>query len=144
MVAEREVYLGGHFQLARAKISVSRKALTALHRRKSEEYINGFPNFTIPVAVEGQNPTQIHFVGLFSERKDAVPLILLHGWPGRSPSSSPSRCSTKTNLRKLSGISAYAIYPPKRLHPSKSPISRYCSISPRFCILGCPAAGPGF
>lgn len=26
----------------------------------------------------------IHFVGLFSEKKDAVPIILLHGWPGGS------------------------------------------------------------
>jgi len=24
----------------------------------------------------------MHFVGLFSQKKDAIPLILLHGWPG--------------------------------------------------------------
>ena len=24
----------------------------------------------------------IHFVGLFSSRKKAVPILLLHGWPG--------------------------------------------------------------
>jgi hypothetical protein len=25
---------------------------------------------------------KIHFVALFSEKHDAVPLVLLHGWPG--------------------------------------------------------------
>lgn len=24
----------------------------------------------------------VHFVALFSEKKDAVPIILMHGWPG--------------------------------------------------------------
>lgn len=24
----------------------------------------------------------IHFVGLFSEKKDAIPILLIHGWPG--------------------------------------------------------------
>jgi len=71
--------------LVRAKISVPRTALIVLHRRKNEEYMNAFPNFTTTVTVEGQNPTKIHFVGLFSEKRDAVPLILLHGWPGRTP-----------------------------------------------------------
>ena len=27
----------------------------------------------------------VHFVGLFSERRDAVPICLLHGWPGMPP-----------------------------------------------------------
>jgi microsomal epoxide hydrolase len=30
--------------------------------------------------VEGLN---IHFVGLFSEKPDAIPILLIHGWPGK-------------------------------------------------------------
>jgi hypothetical protein len=47
-------------------------------RKSSEDRINSFPQFM--TEVEGLT---VHFVGLFSERKDAVPLLLLHGWPGR-------------------------------------------------------------
>ncbi|TVY82933.1 putative epoxide hydrolase [Lachnellula suecica] len=50
--------------------------------RKSEAYVNNFPQYTMPVVVNGQQPMKIHFAALFSERKDAVPLLLLHGWPG--------------------------------------------------------------
>lgn len=48
-------------------------------RKSSEDRINSFPQYT--TEIEG---LAIHFVGLFSERKDAVPILLLHGWPGRS------------------------------------------------------------
>lgn len=48
-------------------------------RESSEDRINSFPQYT--TEIEGLT---IHFVGLFSERKDAVPILLLHGWPGRS------------------------------------------------------------
>jgi microsomal epoxide hydrolase len=27
---------------------------------------------------------KLHFVGLFSDREDAIPIVLLHGWPGTS------------------------------------------------------------
>ncbi|KAJ5334940.1 hypothetical protein N7452_007343 [Penicillium brevicompactum] len=43
----------------------------------SEDRINSFPQFE--AEVEG---ITIHFVSLFSQKKDAVPLLLLHGWPG--------------------------------------------------------------
>lgn len=49
------------------------------NRKSSEDRINSFPQYT--TEIEGLT---IHFVGLFSERKDAVPILLLHGWPGRS------------------------------------------------------------
>ncbi|KAJ5816468.1 Isopenicillin N synthase [Penicillium robsamsonii] len=45
--------------------------------KSTENRINTFPQYT--TEIEGLT---IHFVGLFSERKDAVPLLLLHGWPG--------------------------------------------------------------
>lgn len=38
-----------------------------------------FKHFTVDI--EGAT---VHFVHEISERNDAVPLILLHGWPGAS------------------------------------------------------------
>ncbi|KAL4870773.1 hypothetical protein BDV12DRAFT_43884 [Aspergillus spectabilis] len=45
--------------------------------RAVEERANSFPQFT--TEIEGLS---IHFAALFSEKSDAVPLVLLHGWPG--------------------------------------------------------------
>ena len=43
--------------------------------------MNGVPNYTLDVPYHG-GTFQIHFAALFSEREDAVPLLMLHGWPG--------------------------------------------------------------
>jgi microsomal epoxide hydrolase len=43
--------------------------------------MNQFPYFKLPVS-DGISAFNIHFVGIFSERKDAIPILLLHGWPG--------------------------------------------------------------
>jgi len=43
--------------------------------------MNAFPHFTTPVIV-GPSTFKIHFVALFSEKPDAIPLALFHGWPG--------------------------------------------------------------
>ncbi|KAJ5614431.1 hypothetical protein N7528_008085 [Penicillium herquei] len=45
--------------------------------KASENRINSFPQWT--TEIEG---ITIHFLGLFSERKDAIPILLIHGWPG--------------------------------------------------------------
>ncbi|KAB8072527.1 Alpha/Beta hydrolase protein [Aspergillus leporis] len=45
--------------------------------RSVEHHINSFPQFTYEI--EGLN---IHFVGVFSEKQDAIPIVFLHGWPG--------------------------------------------------------------
>ncbi|KAJ5538459.1 hypothetical protein N7494_007938 [Penicillium frequentans] len=45
--------------------------------KTSEDRINSFPQWT--TEIEG---LVIHFVGLFSEKKDAIPILLCHGWPG--------------------------------------------------------------
>lgn len=50
-------------------------------RRKYEDQFNAFPNFMSSVAL-GDEKYDLHFVALFSERQDAIPIILLHGWPG--------------------------------------------------------------
>lgn len=50
----------------------------------------------------------IHFVALFSEKEDAVPIVLLHGWPGNAVSVSANESSLMsvfTSNRKLPGIS---------------------------------------
>ena len=45
--------------------------------RAHEAMLNGFPQYT--TTVDGQN---IHFLHVRSARPDALPLLLLHGWPG--------------------------------------------------------------
>lgn len=55
----------------------AKEAWKAFDWRSVERHINGFPQFTYDI--EGLN---IHFVALFSERKDAIPILFIHGWPG--------------------------------------------------------------
>lgn len=46
-------------------------------RRTVEEKLNSFPNYKLKIGA-----TDLHFMALFSEKPDAVPILLLHGWPG--------------------------------------------------------------
>ncbi len=50
--------------------------------RRQEERINSYPNYKATVLHPDGSPVDVHFLGLFSEMPDAVPLVLLHGWPG--------------------------------------------------------------
>jgi microsomal epoxide hydrolase len=54
-------------------------------RHKHEKEINSFPQFTMLVKADGQDSTRIHFTALFSQKRDAIPIILFHGWPGLFP-----------------------------------------------------------
>jgi microsomal epoxide hydrolase len=45
--------------------------------RAQEKHINSFPNYTMKI-----EEINVHFVALFSEKKDAIPIIFMHGWPG--------------------------------------------------------------
>ncbi|KAE8386397.1 Alpha/Beta hydrolase protein [Aspergillus alliaceus] len=45
--------------------------------KKCEARINSFPQFTAKI-----EDIELHFAALFSEKTDAVPIVLLHGWPG--------------------------------------------------------------
>lgn len=54
---------------------------TSYSWRSTEARINSYPNYTVPIDNDGYK-VDLHFVALFSKRKDAVPLTLLHGWPG--------------------------------------------------------------
>ena len=50
--------------------------------RKHEDRFNSFPQFTAAVKDSEGNELDIHFLALFSEKKDAVPIAFFHGWPG--------------------------------------------------------------
>lgn len=50
--------------------------------RKHEAHINSFPNFKVTIRDGAGEPLSIHFAALFSKKKDAVPVIFMHGWPG--------------------------------------------------------------
>ena len=52
-----------------------------------EKKINEFSQWTALVKDDDGLEYSIHFVGIFSNDKDAIPLVLLHGWPGRSSQS---------------------------------------------------------
>ncbi|KAJ5689234.1 hypothetical protein N7462_003626 [Penicillium macrosclerotiorum] len=49
--------------------------------RAQERRINSFPNYKMSIKDEKGN-VDLHFVGLFSEKENAIPIVLLHGWPG--------------------------------------------------------------
>ena len=44
-----------------------------------EKEMNSFPQFTVDI-----ESLTLHFVHQKSSRQDAIPIILLHGWPGGS------------------------------------------------------------
>ncbi|GBF90966.1 hypothetical protein Rsub_03821 [Raphidocelis subcapitata] len=57
--------------------------------RRWEATLNALPQFSAAVSVGGlgadgrtSDTIQLHYVHVRSERADAVPLLLLHGWPG--------------------------------------------------------------
>ena len=57
--------------------------LTTHSWRATEAHINSFPNFTVPITTPDRNSTiTLHFAALFSANPAAVPICLLHGWPG--------------------------------------------------------------
>ena len=53
----------------------------ALHNLKYNERINSYNNYTVDIEHLGYK-FHVHFLALFSKKADAVPLLLMHGWPG--------------------------------------------------------------
>jgi hypothetical protein len=43
--------------------------------------LNRYDNYTVPMG-EGIDGFSLHFIHAKSAKEDAVPLLLLHGWPG--------------------------------------------------------------
>jgi microsomal epoxide hydrolase len=50
--------------------------------RKTEDRINSFPNYTVPIKGRDGDTYTVHFLAVLSENPKAVPVCLLHGWPG--------------------------------------------------------------
>ncbi|KAI9148733.1 epoxide hydrolase [Paramyrothecium foliicola] len=72
----------GQFGTTREWLVRAKKAWLKHDWRKQEKLINSFPNFMVIIENETAGATPIHFTALFSKRKDALPLLMLHGWPG--------------------------------------------------------------
>lgn len=74
---------GGHyFGITRDWLSNAKDTwLTKFDWREHEAVINSFPNFKKTIR-DGDDILSIHFTALFSRKKDAVPVIFMHGWPG--------------------------------------------------------------
>lgn len=51
--------------------------------RKVEREINTYGNWTVSLKAR-QHEISVHFMGLFSEKEGAVPVVMSHGWPGES------------------------------------------------------------
>ncbi|PYH97726.1 alpha/beta-hydrolase [Aspergillus ellipticus CBS 707.79] len=58
-------------------LATAKEAWKSFNWRSVETHINSFPQFTYEI--EGLT---VHLVGLFSKKKDATPVLLIHGWPG--------------------------------------------------------------
>ncbi|KAJ5722398.1 hypothetical protein N7488_000433 [Penicillium malachiteum] len=55
--------------------------LTSFDWRKHEDFINKFPNFEIILEDNELGQVNVHFAALFSAKKDAIPVIFMHGYP---------------------------------------------------------------
>ena len=51
-------------------------------RRDVESHFNSYPSYKVPIEARDGDTYDIHFMAMFSSRKDAKPLLLMHGWPG--------------------------------------------------------------
>ncbi|GKU12452.1 epoxide hydrolase [Fusarium langsethiae] len=49
--------------------------------RAAEKHINSYNHWIVPVQ-DTKGVFDVHFTGLFSKKSDAVPLVMVHGWPG--------------------------------------------------------------
>ncbi|KAK1977954.1 epoxide hydrolase [Colletotrichum cereale] len=73
---------GGRFGITRDWLIGAKDAWLKFDWRKHEDRINSFPNYKAKVENAYLGTVDIHFTALFSERKDAVPIVFMHGWPG--------------------------------------------------------------
>ena len=49
--------------------------------RRHEDRINSFPSYLTTVKDDVGHDLTIHFIALWSQRQDAIPLVFFHGWP---------------------------------------------------------------
>ncbi|KAK3110831.1 hypothetical protein LTR53_014483 [Teratosphaeriaceae sp. CCFEE 6253] len=56
--------------------------LNSFDWRKHEDRLNTFPQYTVPITDDQGVTIDVHFMALFSEKPDAIPIGFYHGWPG--------------------------------------------------------------
>ncbi|KAK4683554.1 hypothetical protein P7C73_g6691, partial [Tremellales sp. Uapishka_1] len=71
-----------NFGIKREWLMEAKAAWEEFDWSKQQARINSFPNFKAEVKNHDGLPYTLHFVGVFSRRDDAIPLIFSHGWPG--------------------------------------------------------------
>lgn len=52
-----------------------------VERRKQETHLNSFPQYQADIVDDDGKTYTVHFAALFSQRRDAVPMARLTGWP---------------------------------------------------------------
>jgi pimeloyl-ACP methyl ester carboxylesterase len=50
--------------------------------RKEEQRLNSFPQFKTNISIDGFGSLDVHFMHSKSTKKNAIPLLFIHGWPG--------------------------------------------------------------
>ena len=50
--------------------------------QKVEMELNGLPQYTVQINVEGFGTYEVHLIHQASDVVNAIPLLFLHGWPG--------------------------------------------------------------
>jgi pimeloyl-ACP methyl ester carboxylesterase len=50
--------------------------------RKTEAYLNTFPQYVTTIAIDSLDSYKIHFIHKRSPNANSIPLLFLHGWPG--------------------------------------------------------------
>lgn len=74
---------GNNFGITRDWLANAKETwLEKFDWRAHEAHINSFPNFKIAIKDGDDEPLSIHFAALFSKKKDATPILFMHGWPG--------------------------------------------------------------
>ncbi|KAF4551184.1 Epoxide hydrolase-like protein 4 [Elsinoe fawcettii] len=56
--------------------------VTKFDWRKHEERINSFPNYHVEITDDSGAKWSMHFIALFSNKENAIPIGFFHGWPG--------------------------------------------------------------
>ncbi|KAF1944653.1 epoxide hydrolase-like protein [Clathrospora elynae] len=69
---------GGQYGISHKWLSSAKDYwLNKYEWRAQEKHINSFPNYKTQI-----EDVDLHFIAVFSEKKDAVPIVFMHGWPG--------------------------------------------------------------
>ncbi|KAE8142614.1 Alpha/Beta hydrolase protein [Aspergillus pseudotamarii] len=62
-------------------IALASEGWTEINGPFLEDEVNRHPQFNTSVTVDGRD-SNVHFMALFSQQPDAIPIVFLHGWPG--------------------------------------------------------------